>query len=162
MSEYVVGRLGRPVGLKGFIGLYVEPEDLVYFRKGSTVIIDDDSFTVSSLRRGKKGHEVRFTEVSGRDAVEQLRGLDVTVAERRTLEDGEFWPDQLRGLEVRPGGGKVVEVINGPSQDRLVIEREDLQFEVPFVEALVPVVDVDAGYLEISEIDGLIGGSDAP
>ena len=162
MSEYVVGRLGRPVGLNGFIGLYVEPENLVYFRNGSTVIIDEVSFTVSSLRRGKKGHEIRFVEVVDRDRAEQLRGRDVFVSERRALDEGEFWPEQLKGLEVRPGGGEVVDVINGPTQDRLVIRRGRLRFEVPFVEALVPIVDVDAGYLEIAEIDGLIGDSDAP
>lgn len=152
---HIVGRLGRPVGLKGFIGLYVEPENLVHFRDGGTVAVGDDTFTIASLRRGKKGHEVRFAEILSREEAERLRSLDVTVSERRALEAGEFWPEQLRGLSVRPGGGEVVEVINGPAQDRLVIQRGALRFEVPFVEALVPVVDVEDGFVEIVEIEGL-------
>jgi 16S rRNA processing protein RimM len=112
------------------------------------------------LRRGKKGHEVAFDEVTGRDAAEQIRNMDIYVIERRALGEHEYWPDQLEGLEVRPGGGKVVAVISGTAQDRLVIERGDARFEVPFVEALVPAVDLDAGYVEIAEIDGLIEPSD--
>ena len=153
--QHRVGRLGRPVGLKGFIGLYVERENLVHFQEGATVAVGDDILTVVSMRRGKKGHEVRFSEIRDRNQADQLRGLDVTVAKRRTLEAGEFWPEDLRGLRVRPGGGEVVEVINGPTQDRLVIQRDDLRFEVPFVEALVPVVDLDAGYVDVVEIEGL-------
>jgi 16S rRNA processing protein RimM len=50
----------------------------------------------------------------------------------------------------------VVAVNHGPAQDRLVIERDGVRFEVPFVDPLVPVVDVEAGYIETNEIEGLI------
>lgn len=146
--------------MEGFLGLYVDPSDLVYFELGSTVFIEDRPHVVRALRRGKKGHEVAFDDVAGRDAAEQIRNMDVYVKERRSLAEHEYWPDQLEGLEVRPGGGMVVAVISGTAQDRLVIERGDARFEVPFVEALVPAVDLDAGYVEIAEIDGLIEPSD--
>lgn len=147
--------MGRPQGLKGFLGLYVEPEDLVYFDVGSVVHILDHPHTVRAMRRGKKGHEVAFGEVTDREGAERIRNQEVFVTERRALSDGEFWPDQLVGLEVRPGGGKVVEVIHGPAQVRLAIERDRMVFEVPFVEPLVPVVDLESGYIEVVEIDGL-------
>lgn len=108
-----------------------------------------------AIRRGKKGPQVAFEEVIDRDGAERLRGKDVLVAERRQLGEREYWPDDLVGLEVRPGGGRVVAVVHGTAQDRLVIEREDSRFEVPFVDELVPVVDIDAGYVEIVEIEGL-------
>jgi 16S rRNA processing protein RimM len=46
-------------------------------------------------------------------------------------------------------------VDHGPSQDRLVIERSGTRFEVPFVDELVPVVDVAGGFVEVVEIEGL-------
>ncbi len=149
------GRLGRPHGLNGFLGLYVDPEDLVHFETGSTVYIKDTPYIVRTIRRADKGHQVVFENVASREEADAIRNEDVFVFDRRTLKEHEFWPDDLVGLEVRPGGGKVVAVNHGPAQDRLVIERDGVRFEVPFVDALVPVVDVDGGFVETAEIEGL-------
>jgi 16S rRNA processing protein RimM len=124
------------------------------------VSVDGSLHTVRELRRGKKGPQVAFEDVVDRPGAEVLRGHEVFVDERRTLEEGEFWPDDLVGLEVRPGGGAVVEVVHGPAQDRLVIERDGTRFEVPFVGELVPVVDLAAGFVEIVEIEGLSSPTD--
>jgi ribosomal 30S subunit maturation factor RimM len=37
-----------------------------------------------------------------------------------------------------------------------VIEREASRFEIPFVSDLVPVIDIDEGYIEIVDLPGLI------
>lgn len=158
--QFHAGRLGKPNGLDGFIGLYVEPQDLVYFTDKSIVYIQDRPYTVRAVRRGKKGHQVQFVEVTSRDGAESIRGNDVYVAERRTLGDGEYWPDDLVGLAVRPGGGNVSRVIYGLAQDRLVVDRDGSTFEVPFVHDLVPNVNIDDGYVEIVEIEGLSSLSD--
>lgn len=150
-----VGRLGRPNGLKGFLGLYVEDEDLVHFEVGSVIFVAGEPFTVRALRRGKKGHEVAFNGVDDRPGAEEIRGNDVLARERRDLGEHEFWPDQLVGLSVRPHGGTVIDVITGPAQDRLVVERDGETFEVPFVQELVPDVDLSAGFVDIVEIEGL-------
>ncbi|MGD2060958.1 MAG: ribosome maturation factor RimM [Acidimicrobiia bacterium] len=150
-----MGRLGRPNGLDGFIGIYIEDEDLVHLQVGSTVHVEDRPHIVRAVRRGKKGWQVAFSGINDRDGAEAIRGSNVYVSERRSLRANEYWPDQLIGLEVRPGGGRVTEVSHGVAQDRLVIARGDSHFEIPFVDELVPVVDLEAGYVEIIEIDGL-------
>ncbi len=151
-----MARLGRPHGLEGFLGLYVDPPDLVHFEPGARVMVGDTEYTVRAVRKADRGHHVAFEEARDRNAAELIRGRDVTVAERRELEEGEFWPGDLVGLEVRPGGGHVVAVMHGPAQDRLVVERGGARFEVPFVEPLVPTVDLGEGYVEIVEVEGLI------
>ena len=150
-----VGRLGRPHGLKGFLGLYSDPENLVYFQPGNTVRAGDRRLVVREIRKADKGHHIAFEAIEDRERAEQIRNLDLYAEQRRRLEEGEFWPEDLIGLTVRPSGGVVVGVEHGPSQSRLVIEREGSRHEVPFVEALVPVVSVDQGYVEIVEIEGL-------
>jgi 16S rRNA processing protein RimM len=147
--------LGKPNGLEGFLGLYTELENLSYLDPGSTVLIDDRAFTVRALRQGKKGPQVAFEGVDDRPSAERLRGKEVFAARRRQLEEGEFWPRDLIGLEVRPGGGEVVAVAHGAAQDRLIIQRQDLRFEVPFVEDLVPIVDLEEGFVEVVEVEGL-------
>lgn len=151
----LIGRLGKPNGLEGFIGVYVEPEDLIHFEPGAVVNVENTAYTVRALRHGKKGPQVAFEEVIDRAGAESLRGSDVYVPEARELGEHEFWPSDLVGLEVKPGGGRVAGVAHGASQDRLVIEREGMSFEVPFVDELVPVVDLEEGYVEVDEIEGL-------
>lgn len=154
------GRLGRPHGLNGYLGLYVESEDLVYFETGSTVYIKNHPYVVSAIRRADKGHHVAFEKVVSREDAQEIRNEDIFVPQRRSLDKHEYWPDDLVGLEVRPAGGRVVAVEHGPAQDRLVIERDGSRFEIPFVDPLVPVVDLEGGFVEIVEIEGLTGPSD--
>jgi 16S rRNA processing protein RimM len=152
--------LGKPNGLDGHIGIYIEPEDLGYLEPGVAVLVGDRELTVRSLRPGNKGPQVAFTEITSRSQAESIRGSEVRVAQRRQLADSEFWPSDLVGLEVRPGGGVVTGVNHGVAQDRLEIERAGIRFEVPFVEEFVPVVDIEAAYVEVVEIEGLIQQSD--
>jgi 16S rRNA processing protein RimM len=115
---------------------------------------------VKAVRRTDRGFQIAFEEVTDRDAAEQVRGSIVSVAERRPLLEGEFWPDQLVGLFVVDESGDeigVVEsVLSGPGQDRLVVKGARGTFEVPFVDALVPVVDLEKGRVVIVAIPGLI------
>jgi 16S rRNA processing protein RimM len=86
--------------------------------------------------------------------------LFIDPAERRDLDPDEFWPDELVGLSARSENGdllgEVVDVIEGPAQFRLVIQSPSGTFEVPFVAALVPQVDLEAGSLVLADIPGLI------
>ncbi|MGD2101528.1 MAG: ribosome maturation factor RimM [Acidimicrobiia bacterium] len=150
-----MGRLGRPNGLEGFLGLYVDDEDLGHFEPGSEVTVAGRVYTVRGVRRGKKGPQVAFEGVTDRNGAERLRGNDVSVTRRRDLRSDEYWPTDLIGLDVTPGGGVIVDVVHGPTQDRIVVERDGSRFEVPFVHDLVPVVDMEAGLVEVVEIEGL-------
>lgn len=150
-----MGRLGRPNGLDGYLGLYVDRADLVYFQPGSVVFVAETPYEVESTRQGTKGPQVRFAQVHSRDGAEAIRGNDVYAVQRRSLSDREYWPDDLTGLEVRPGGGVVTGVEHGAAQDRLIVRRGEAIFEVPFVDELVPVVDLAGGFVEVVEIPGL-------
>jgi ribosomal 30S subunit maturation factor RimM len=44
----------------------------------------------------------------------------------------------------------------GAAQDRIVIDIGGDRFEIPFISEFVPVVDIEAGYLEVRPIPGLI------
>jgi 16S rRNA processing protein RimM len=155
-----VGRLGRPHGLEGFLGLYIEPEDVVHFDTGATVWVKDRPHVVKALRRVDRGFQIAFEGTGTREAAEEIRGAEVMVKGRRALEEGEFWPEDLVGLEARSTQGDrigvVVGVVAGLAQDRLVVLGEGSTFEVPFVDDLVPVVDLEKRYVEIVTLPGLI------
>jgi len=105
---------------------------------------------------------VRFTTVADRTAAEALTGVQLFVdaADRRPLEHDEFWPDDLVGLVVqaadRSAVGVVESVIEGAAQYRLVVRGPAGTFEVPFVAALVPEVDLERKILVIADVPGLV------
>jgi 16S rRNA processing protein RimM len=161
----VVGRLGRPHGLDGFLGLYIEDEDANTVQPGSAVYLGDSPHRVRALRRVDRGYQVAFEGIDDRSAAEEVRGLDVTVESRRDLEEKEFWPGDLIGLAVHDQAGNqlgvVVDVLFGAGQERLVVEMAGgSTFEVPFVDDLVPLVDLAGHRIQIVPIPGLTEPSD--
>jgi 16S rRNA processing protein RimM len=124
---------------------------------------DGEDLVVDDVRPADKGIHLRFEGHHTRAAAETLRGHQLTIdaADRRHLDEGEYWPDELIGLDVvvadgRPVG-RVSGFVEGHAQDRLEIATAaGERFEVPFVQDLVPVVDLDSGTVTINAIPGLI------
>lgn len=156
-NRSLAGRLGRPHGLDGFLGLYVDEENLFHFEVGSTIYIEDRPYVVRAIRQGDKGPQVAFDDVTDRDGAEQVRGLDVFVSGRRQLGESEYWPDDLIGLQVVTLEGtilgNVVDVVLGAAQDRLVVGDDAI--EIPLVHDLVPNIDLEAGRVDVVTLPGL-------
>jgi len=157
-----VGRILKAHGVKGEVVVVSESDSPERFIHGATFITEfDTTLTVRSIRVHKDGMIVAFEGITERSAAEELRGttLFIPVGERRKLEDEEFWPEDLEGLEVRdPQGrllGRITGVIVGDAQDRLLIRSGDRAVEVPFVAELVPEVRPESGFVTVVPIDGL-------
>lgn len=109
-----------------------------------------------------------FDGVTDRTAAEFLRGVLLEVELTDTAEEPGAWYDhQLVGLRVEaPDGadlGRVTAVEHPGAQDLLVVRRPDgAERLVPFVTALVPTVDVDAGRLVVVDPGGLLTDVDEP
>ncbi|MDE0232746.1 MAG: ribosome maturation factor RimM [bacterium] len=162
-DRVVVGRVGRPHGLDGTVYVWPDTDDPRRFESGARVLASGrGALEVEGTRVHLERLLVKFAEVSDRAAAERLRGADLYVEERqrRPLGPEEFWPDELEGLEVRsPTGrtvGRVRRVESSDAQSRLVIETESGLREVPFVDELVPTVDLVQGYLTLADLPGLL------
>jgi 16S rRNA processing protein RimM len=175
----VVGRIGRAHGIRGEVS--VEPrtdEPERRFTQGAWLELrtpDGDQahgrparLRVRSCRRHQSRLLVGFVDVSDRTAAEALHGL-VLVAEvspdERPEDPEEFYDHQLVGLEVRTTDGvpvgTVTEVLHGGGQDLLAVDTADgREALVPFVAALVPVVDLAAGRVEVADRPGLLSPLD--
>jgi 16S rRNA processing protein RimM len=144
------------------VTVVLEPGDRSYFEPGSQLWADDGRglLVVSASAYRDRGLVVGFEGVVDRDGAESLRGtiLSVPAASRRELDDGEFWLDDLVGLEaVDPAGtllGTVTAIDFGVAQDRIVVTTpEGREVLVPFVSALVG--DPVDGRVEIRDPGGL-------
>lgn len=159
-----VGRITRLHGVGGEVSVRVESDHPDRFAPRSVFHTDHEAarlLIVREARPGPNGLIAGFAGFASAEAAARLVGAHLLIREqdRRELEPGEFWPDQLVGLEARIGTeavGVVTDVIHGP-QDRLVVTRaKGDRVQVPFVEALVPEVDQAAGWLRIDPPEGLM------
>lgn len=158
-----MGRIGKPHGLRGESTVLPSTDAPERFAVGATFVGDDGRALViaSSAPYRDRGLLVRFDGVTTREQAERLRGVLLTIdpAERRALDDGEFWDEDLVGLiAVTPDGdrlGTVSALDHGPGQDRLVITTGDgVEVLVPFVAALVGEPQ-DDGTIVIDPPEGL-------
>ncbi|WP_413441448.1 ribosome maturation factor RimM [Synechococcus sp. MIT S1220] len=112
---------------------------------------------------GRSLFVVRLEGINDRAAAETLVGQDFLVHsdDRPTLQEGEFHLLDLVGLEVRLNAegsslGTVQDLISA-GNDLLEIQRPDGRtLLVPFVEAIVPEVHLDEGWLLVTPPPGLL------
>ena len=169
----VVGRIGKPQGIKGEVTVEVRTDDpAARFAAGSVLLTDPAErgpLTVEAARDHSGKLVVAFAGVPDRNAAEQLRGtmLVVDAADLPMPDDeDEFHDHVLRGMAaVLAGGaplGEVVDVLHLPHGDVLVVRRADNGAEVlvPFVRAMVPEVDVAARRLVVDPPEGLLDLTD--
>jgi 16S rRNA processing protein RimM len=168
--QLVVGRVGRPHGLRGELTVQVHTDDPdLRFAAGSVLATEPAArgpLTVSSSRWHSGRLLITFAGYDDRDTAEDLRGtmLVMDSAEVGPPEDpDEFHDYQLIGLEVRTVGGEPVGVVTDvlhQGQDLLVVQQQRERAAdpvlVPFVAAIVPEVDVAAGQLVIDPPPGLL------
>ena len=166
----VVGRIGKPQGIKGEVTVQVRTDDPdTRFAPGAVLLTEPAErgpLTVAAARWQNGRLMVAFEGVVDRNGAESLRETLLQV-DGRTLpppeDEDEFHDHVLRGMsaELVGGGrriGEVVDVLHLPHGDVLVVRRADSDAEVlvPFVKAMVPVVDVAARRLEIDPPEGLL------
>lgn len=163
--EVIVAVVGRAHGVRGDLNLTIrtdEPERR--FAVGQVVRTESGrGLEVASLRAAGGKFQVHFVGVDDRNAAEALTGeqllADVPTAETPS-GDEEFYDRQLIGLAVRRADGStagvVKDVMHPGVQDLLVVAVAGVERLVPFVAALVPVVDVAAGYLQLADVQGLL------
>ena len=169
MSEQVevtVGRFGRAVGIRGEIAVELRTDEPARrFRPGVSLSLGDTgrSVEIDQVRWNRGRLAVTLVGYPDRTAVEALTGLllhALVPSDERPSEPEEYFDRQLVGLRVlRADGeeaGHVTGVLHLPSQDLLQVATSGSERLVPFVAALVPVVDLDEGIIQLADVGGLL------
>ena len=112
---------------------------------------------------GKSLFIVRFEGIDNRSAAEALVGQELLVLEndRPELEEGEFHLLDLMGLEARltadgPAIGTVSDLISGGNDLLEITTTDGRKLLIPFVEAIVPEVKLEEGWLLLTPPPGLL------
>jgi 16S rRNA processing protein RimM len=168
----VVGRIGRPHGVRGLVTVEVRTDDPdLRFVPGAVLVTDPPErgpLTVVEKRWHSGTLLLQLARPDGavygnREDVDTLRNtrLLVSVSDLPELDDPDSYYDhELVGLVAQlPDGSALGEVtaVRHEGAELLVVRRTDGgEVLVPFVRAIVPTVDVAAGHLVVDPPQGLL------
>lgn len=167
--------IGSPVGLKGEVNLNLQTDQPENRLQVGCSFLNGLKIRSSRKQVNKKGTRwiIGFEGLSKREDVELRKGEELLIEVNSDEDtDTEFFFADLVGLKVLQNGqniGKVVSIIEGPAQDLLEIEIDlgsksmgkstnkstGKKVLVPFVRQIVPIVDIENDFLEITPPDGL-------
>lgn len=112
-----VGYVRKAHGIRGDVVVRGLVDDArTRFIVGASFLTDESApqtLTIKSVAPLRDDFRISFGEVGDRNRSEELKGTQITVpaSERRALEDGEWWPEDLVGCNVMSvSGGKVGEI----------------------------------------------------
>jgi len=175
-ADRLVARIGKPHGLRGEVTVRVHTDDpearfvpgTVFGTEAAPGTGVPKALTLAAARLHREIWLLRFEEIPDRTGAESLRGttlhlaVDEVAEEDADEEDENAWyEDELVGLTaVDPDGatvGTVTALHTGAAQDLLAIRLTDgVEALVPFVAAIVPVVDVGGGRVVVDAPPGLL------
>jgi len=159
-----IAKLGKAVGLKGFLKLHILTDFPEQFKKGSVYETRAGTLTIEDINKEKT--EVRFAGVDSREAAAKLTNLvlqaDKEESEKECIldEDEFFWYDII-GLNVYENGkeiGFVKEIERYPHEDHLLIftsrdvekETKIKRFLLPYNKKTIINVDLDKKTITVS------------
>jgi 16S rRNA processing protein RimM len=168
-DDVVVARIGKPHGLRGEVTVQLHTDDPESRFAVGTVLATratpgsgvPRALTIRSTRVHQGTWLLGFEDIPDRTGAESLRGTRLVAPAQASDDDDGWYEDQLVGLSVvdRSGTrlGEVTGLEVGPAQDLLVVRLDTgTEAYLPFVEAIVPEVDVEGGRVVVDPPDGLL------
>lgn len=114
---------------------------------------------VESHRVHKNMDLVKFVGFDNINDVEKYRDAIVYANQDDGLEEGEYYYSDIIGCNVEDEQGnhlgKIVHILEMPTQDILEIEDENGTFMVPYVDAFVIEEDIENGRIVLRLIEGM-------
>lgn len=170
MNKYVsVGKIVNFHGIKGEAKVGYSKNQQDFFTSLDTVYLKDkDNYTSLRILSAKPLKNMMIVKFEGIDSINdilELKGKLLFVEEsviRENLNEDEFLIDELVGLEVfdNENGQKlgfVIGVSNNGASDLISIKTNSKKISlVPFVKAIVPIVDIKNKKIMINNIEGLL------
>ena len=164
---FLVGKIVGTFGNKGELKIFplIHPDD--YLVDVKSIFVEDENGKKQefNIRRAKKHKNVYLFNLEGVDdmnVAENLAGLSVYLPtlDFIDLQENEYFYHELEGMTVYNTAGNLIGKVNHITQggnDILVIKDDDgKEIMVPFVDELVPEVNLQEKTITINEIKGLI------
>ena len=161
-----VARIGAAHGVRGAVKLWTFTEDPLAVQSYGPLMTKDGTrhFEIAGVRAAKDHLVATFKGVATRNDAEKLNGIELYVPREKLPEtdDGEYYYADLIGLAAVNAAdepiGRVIAIHNFGAGDIIEIAPpKGATMLLPFTNAVVPTVDIEAGRVVIElpqEIEG--------
>jgi 16S rRNA processing protein RimM len=167
MALVPIGKIVNTHGLKGEVRILPSTDfQADRYAPGNTIVLDAPTgrrdLIVASYRPHRGFDLLTFVGFDAIAVVEGWKGMTILAEEAAPVRLGknEYRAADLIGMTVLQGGiavGTVSGVREYPQGDYLEIRKNDGKSAlVPFVDALVPVVDLKTRSIVVAELEGLL------
>lgn len=170
MSKFIsVGKILNFHGINGEAKVGYSKNQQDFFLSLDSVFLKKDNdyseLEITSIRPNKNILIVKFKGIDSINDIIPYKGELLFVAEeliRETLDEDEFLIDEMVGLEVFDNNdgkklGFVIGVSNNGANDLISVKTNSKKIcLIPFVKAIVPVVDIKEKKIMINNLEGLL------
>lgn len=165
MERVVIGQIVASHGIRGQVRVFPLTDKPDRFKDLDEVYLDQATEPVGleSASLHKNMVLVKLEGVGTRDQADALRGtyIEIPLADRLPLEKDHYYISDLEGLEVLTDQGQALgrlsRVLTGHANPVLEITSDGGEVLVPMVKEFVKEIDLEAGRIIISPIEGMIG-----
>lgn len=165
-DRVALGKVGKAHGIDGAFRVWPYADDLERFADLEQVTITRGAKSVSAKVQTvhlAPGYAVIQTDVIHTpEEVQIWLGGDIEIesSERVTLPEGQFFHDQIIGLNVETVDGRnvgtIVQIIDSPANDIYVCHDGENEYMIPAVGVFVKSIDIKSGKMIIDPIPGLL------
>ncbi len=117
---------------------------------------------IDSIRSDREFLIIAFQGITGRDEAAVLRNamIEVDPLLMPKLGNNEYYYHQIIGLSVVTASGemigRVTEIMETPANEVYVVQGNDREYLIPAVKSVIADIDLDAGTMTITPLDGLL------
>ncbi|HRK75401.1 MAG TPA: ribosome maturation factor RimM [Rhodothermales bacterium] len=172
LTRILIGNVYKPHGVKGELKVFPETDDPNRFLGLKTVFIGKEAahaklFQVQTARLQKTAKHtfvlLTLEGIQSPEDAELIKGNAVYADEMALppLEENEFFLDDLLGMNVQTEEkeviGKVVEWMESPAHDIMVVQRKQKQDAlIPIIPEFLVNIDAENQLVTIRPIEGLL------
>lgn len=168
MGLITYGKITKRHGLSGEVKVLSFSGTFESLKNISKLIIrippdnDTKSLNIIRFRIQKNTAIVKLEGIDTPEAADQLKNSIILIEESELPDPGEneyYWL-QLIGLKVRTRNresiGTVKDLLSNPGYEILVVQGNDKEIMIPFVEKFVKTIDLENSEIIIQPIEGLL------
>lgn len=163
----LVGIIGSPFGVKGFVRIKSYSDNPKRFSPGQAMSLDSgNSHRIVKIEKSRISGDCYIAKLEGvddRNAAADLKGAELSIESSQLpkKEQDEFWEHELIEMHVldekRNYLGNIVEIIETKANDVYVVRKQDgAEFCVPAIKQVVLCVDVKEREMTIRPIAGML------
>ena len=150
-SHILIGRIGRPRGLKGefFINSFSESSEAFLKYKNFFLYYDSEFVSVDFEFLRKQNHKIigKISDINSPEDAEKIKNFDLFLNkdDLPELEDGYYWHELIGMKVINLDGdvlGEVTAINNYGSNDMLEVKTKQKKLLIPFVKNRI-VFDID-------------------